>query len=105
MKGKKYMTIQAFTRKYESYMGFLEEKLNGCRKRWYGKTKKHLDLIAAGQELPPWREVKIRCHDFRVDFCTRNYENGIPIKTLEYWMGHADAQMIMNIYAKLTEAQ
>ena len=30
------------------------------------------------------------------------YEAGIPIKTLQSWMGHADATMIMAIYAKLT---
>lgn len=99
------MTYAAFVRKYESYMTFLETKLNGCPKRWYGKTKEHKELLAKGEELPPWREVKIRCHDFRVDFCTRNYEAGIPIKTLEKWMGHSDAQMIMKIYTKLTEEQ
>ena len=61
--------------------------------------------MAQGRELPPWRDVRIRCHDFRVDFCTRNYEAGIPIKTLQTWMGHSDAQMIMNVYAKLTKEQ
>ena len=30
------------------------------------------------------------------------YEAGIPIKTLQAWMGHSDPSMIMNIYAKLT---
>ena len=30
------------------------------------------------------------------------YEAGIPVKTLQAWMGHADATMIMQIYAKLT---
>lgn len=105
MKNGQLMSLQAFSSKYKSYMCFLETKLNGCPKRWYGKTNEHLELLAAGKKLPPWREVKIRCHDFRVDFCTRNYEAGIPIKTLEKWMGHADAQMIMKIYAKLTEDQ
>jgi len=96
------MTLTAFERKYQSYIGFLEAKLNGCVKRWYGLTKEHKAIIAQGKALPPWRDVNIRCHDFRVDFCTRNYEAGIPIKTLQTWMGHADAKMIMNIYAKLT---
>lgn len=97
------VTMDAFDRRYQSYLNFLEFKANSCQKRWYGRTREHQALLEAGKELPPWREVKIRCHDFRVDFCTRNYEAGIPIKTLEKWMGHADAQMIMNVYAKLTE--
>ena len=30
------------------------------------------------------------------------YEAGIPIKTLQSWMGHSDAKMIMEVYAKLS---
>lgn len=30
------------------------------------------------------------------------YEAGVPVKTLQAWMGHADATMIMSVYAKLT---
>lgn len=97
------MSQSAFDRKYQSYITFLETKLNGCSRRWYGKTREHKALLAEGKELPPWREVTIRCHDFRVDFCTRCYDARIPIKTLQSWMGHASTQMIMEIYSKLTK--
>ena len=96
------MSLSSFTRKYESYISFLEYKLNGCHARWYGKTREHKQLLAEGKRLPPWRSVQIRCHDFRVTFCTLCYEAGIPVKTLQYWMGHTDASMIMKVYAKLT---
>lgn len=96
------MSLTAFTRKYESYITFLETKLNGCHKRWYGKTKEHKQLLDEGKKLAPWEDIKIRCHDFRVTYCTMCYDAGIPIKTLQAWMGHADAKMIMDIYAKLT---
>ena len=99
------MTQIAFTRKYESYINYLETKLNGCPKRWYGKTKIHKALLAEGKTLPEWREVTIRCHDFRVDFCTRAYEAGIPVKTLQHWMGHTDATVTLSIYTKLSEQQ
>ena len=87
---------------YESYILFLETKLNGCNRRWYGKTKEHKALIKEGKPLPPWHTVNIKCHDFRVTYCTMCYDAGIPIKTLQKWMGHSDATMIMRIYAKLT---
>ena len=87
---------------YESYILFLETKLNGCIRRWYGKTKEHKALIKEGKPLPPWHTVNIKCHDFRVTYCTMCYDAGIPIKTLQKWMGHSDATMIMRIYAKLT---
>lgn len=96
------MSLSSFTRKYESYISFLEYKLNGCHKRWYGKTKEHKALLAENKPLPPWQDIRIRCHDFRVSYCTMCYEAGIPVKTLQAWMGHADATMIMQIYAKLT---
>lgn len=96
------MSLSSFNRKYESYITFLETKVNGCHRRWYGKTKEHKQLLKAGQTLPPWKDVRIRCHDYRVSFCTTCYEAGIPIKTLQAWMGHSDASMIMQIYAKLT---
>lgn len=96
------MSLTSFTRKYESYILFLETKLNGCNRRWYGKTKEHKALIKEGKPLPPWHTVNIKCHDFRVTFCTMCYDAGIPIKTLQKWMGHSDATMIMRIYAKLT---
>ena len=96
------MSLSSFTRKYESYLSFLETKVNGCHKRWYGKTKEHRQLLKDNLNLPPWKEIRIRCHDFRVSFCTMCYDAGIPIKTLQAWMGHSDASMIMQIYAKLT---
>lgn len=96
------MSLTSCNRKFQSYITFLETKLNGCHKRWYGKTKEHKQLLKEGKELPPWRSIKIRTHDFRVTFCTMCYEADIPLKTLQAWMGHADATMIMKIYAKLT---
>ena len=96
------MSQSAFDRKYESYITYLETCLNGCHKRWYGKTKEHKALLAQGKELPLWKDVTIRCHDFRVDFCTRCREAGIDDKVLQIWMGHADIMMILRVYAKVT---
>ena len=99
------MSQTAFERKYESYITFLETKINGCQKRWYGRTRVHKEILASGKELPPWKEVTIRCHDFRVDFCTRCYYANIPVKTLQRWMGHASMKMILEIYTKLSKAE
>ena len=65
----------------------------------------HIFGMTEGGKLPPWRSINIRCHDFRVDFCTRAYYAGVPIKTLQSWMGHADASLILKVYTKLTEEQ
>lgn len=100
-----YCTQVSFAHKYESYITFLETKVNGCHKRWYGKTREHKEIIEDGKELPEWKEVKLRCHDFRVDFCTRAYHASVPLKTLQRWMGHADETMILRIYTKITDEE
>ena len=99
------MTLSAFERKYESYIAFLEKCVNGCSKRWYGKTREQKALIESGGALPEWKSISIRCHDFRVDFCTRAYYAGIPLKTLQKWMGHADETMILRVYTKLQKQE
>ena len=47
------MTQIAFKRKYESYIRFLEKKVNGCPKRWYGKTKEHKATREGRKEASP----------------------------------------------------
>ena len=96
------MSESAFDRKYQSYITFLERKLNGYPRCQYGRTRAHKALLAEGKELPPWKEIDIRCHDFRVTFCTMCYNAGIPAKTTQVWMGHADTKLVMDVYTKLT---
>ena len=51
--------------------------------------------------MPPWQEINIRCHDFRVTCCTMCYNAQIPLKTLQIRMGHTDTQLILKTYTKL----
>lgn len=93
-----------FRNQWASYMHHLSRKANGgIQKRWYGKTKAHKAILAAGGKLPPWKEVKFTPHDLRHSFVTMLYDADVDIKTAVKWAGHADAKMIMEIYAHLTE--
>lgn len=97
------MSKSAWNSKWRSYIRAIERMLNGCQKGWYGKTAEHREILAAGENLPPWHEVNIRSHDFRHSFCTMLYDAGVDIKTAMKWMGHSDEKMIMHIYAHLSE--
>ncbi len=97
------MSENAFRRKWDSYIACLETSLNGCRKRWYGRTKEHKKILESGGALPPWRNVDIRPHDLRHSYVTMLYDAGVDIKTAMRWVGHADEKMIMQVYAHLTE--
>lgn len=98
-------TESAWSRAWESYCNRLAVLRNGHAKRWHGKTKEHLALIASGQELPPWKPVFIRPHDMRHSYCTMLYDAGVDLKTAQKWMGHADQEMTLRIYTHLTEAR
>lgn len=44
----------------------------------------------------------IRFHDLRHSHCTALLESGVPMKTVQYRMGHASIQTTMDIYAHCT---
>lgn len=50
---------------------------------------------------------KITAHVFRHTFCTNMINSGMNIKTVQYLMGHASAEVTLNIYSHITfeEAQ
>lgn len=98
-------TLSAFNRAWQSYVNQMEHRLNGCTKRWYGKTKEHKALIANGQRIPEWRSVTIRTHDFRHSFCTMCCDAHVPIEVLMQWMGHSDEKMIRRIYDHVTDTR
>ena len=55
--------------------------MNGCHKRWYGKTKEQQAILKAGGQLPPWRSANIRPHDLRHTYCTLY---GLPTRLLDW---------------------
>lgn len=98
-------TLSVFDRAWESYLSKMEEKINGCPKRWYGRTKEHKAILSAGGTLPEWKRVTIRTHDFRHSFCTMCCDAHVPIEVLMQWMGHSDDKMIRRIYDHVSECR
>lgn len=85
----KEMTESSFRRGMESYLYTLGVQLNGFRKRW----------TPEGKTFEP---VKFTAYDLRHTFCTMMYDAGVDLKTAVEWMGHADAQITLNIYTHLS---
>ena len=96
------MTQSAWARCWESYLTKLSEMRNGHAKRWHGRTKADKAILAAGGQIPPWVDINIRPHDLRHSYCTMLYDAGVDIKTAQKWMGHADADVTMQIYTHLS---
>lgn len=99
-------TEQAFSRAWESYNNALSRAANGgVQKRWYGRTRAHRAQLAGedpDSALPPWREISLRCHDFRHTYCTNLCDAGVDLHVAIQWLGHADEKMILQIYDHVT---
>ena len=48
---------------------------------------------------------QITCHHLRHTFCTRVIENGVNIKTVQYWMGHHYVGTTIKIYLSISETK
>ena len=99
------VTIQAWRSAWESYVSCMETAINGCPKRWYGKTREHKAIMAAGGQLPPWRPFTVVPYDLRHSFCCmcRDADPPVELHTCVRWMGHKDAKMIMRIYDEASD--
>jgi integrase len=85
---------------WNSYKAHMETAINGMPQRWYGRTKQHKAILAAGGTLPEWISFTVTPYDLRHSFCTmcRDMKPPIELHTVIRWMGHADATMVLKIY-------
>ena len=102
----KPITVNGWKRAWESYVVCMEEAINGCRRRWYGKTKEHKKILDEGGKLQPWIEFTVVPYDLRHSFCCmcRDAEPvPVEINTCIRWMGHADEKMVLRIYDEASD--
>lgn len=99
------ITAAGWKRAWESYVNCMETAINGCRKRWYGKTKEHRAIIESGGSLPPWRPFTVVPYDLRHSFCCmcRDADPPVELNTCIRWMGHTDATMILKVYDEASD--
>ena len=90
---------------WRSYVASMEKAINGVDRRWYGRTKAHKEIIAAGGKLPPWVSFTVTPYDLRHTFATmmRDMHPPVELHTVIKWMGHSDATMILHIYDSVTD--
>lgn len=103
-KGKQ-ITATTWRNAFASYRSAMETAINGCQKRWYGRTKAHKKILADGGHLPEWINFDVVPYDLRHSFCTMCRDNGVELHTCIEWMGHADASMIMKIYDEVSDTR
>jgi integrase len=85
----------------------METAINGVQRRWYGRTREHKAILAAGGKLPPWIPFTVTPYDLRHSFATmlRDMKPPVELHTVIKWMGHADATMLLHIYDSVTDSR
>lgn len=91
---------------WRSYVASMEKAINGVDRRWYGRTRAHKAMLAAGT-LPPWQPFTVKPYDLRHTFATlcRSMQPPIELHTVIKWMGHADARMVLQVYDSVTDSR
>lgn len=99
------VTLTTWRVVWRSYVTQMETAINGVDCRWYGRTKEHKAIIAAGGSLPPWVPFTVTPYDLRHSFATmcRDMKPPIELHTVIAWMGHADAKMLLSVYDAVTD--
>ena len=90
---------------WNSYQASMEKAINGVDRRWYGRTREHKAILAAGGTLPPWVSFTVTPYDLRHSFVTmcRSMNPPIEIHTVISWMGHIDSKMVLSVYDSVTD--
>ena len=100
------LTESAYERGAEPFCRVLERILNGEPPTQRGrrtdverkKTEKEKDL--------PLKERKVfsfTAHDLRHTYATALYDAGVPVKAAQYFLGHADIRITLELYTHLSK--
>lgn len=91
------LTEQAFRKGFSGFVASLERLLNGYPASWAGVRR---DLWSDEQK-EKWDKRKrfsFRSHDLRHTFATMLYDAGIAVKAAQYFLGHSDIKITLNLY-------
>lgn len=102
-KGKQ-LSESAFSRGWNGFNLAMTRILNGEPVLQPGKRsdlekQRIADDIASGTR----KVFDVRAHDLRHTFATALYDAGVSVKAAQYYLGHADIRMTLDLYTHLSE--
>lgn len=87
----------------DGYVGFLFLTNRGSP-QMVKHVDQHLDTIINGYNAcHKGKELHITPHTFRHTFCSRMIQSGMDIKSVQYLMGHATAQITLDVYSHVMQ--
>lgn len=55
------------------------------------------------QDKKDWKQFSFRAHDLRHTFATFLYDSGVDVKAAQYYLGHSDIRMTLDLYTHLSK--
>lgn len=95
----KQLSESAFSRGLEAFCTAIERVLNGEPMFQNGKRNDIVKPTINNDRI----KFSFRAHDLRHTFATLLYNFGTDVKTAQYWLGHSDTKMTLDLYTHLTK--
>lgn len=98
------LTKSAFVRGWAGFNFAMTRILNGEPVDQQGRRMDLASQISQDKEANKDRKTfLIRAHDLRHTFATALYDAGVDVKSAQYYMGHADVRMTMDLYTHISK--
>ena len=93
------LTESAFLRGFESFTRAMERIANGEPPMQQGRRT---DKETQSSESENRVRVSFLPHDLRHSFATALYDAGVPVKAAQYFLGHSDLKITLELYTHLS---
>ncbi len=87
----------------KTFANALERILNGEPPLQPGRRTDLEKKRAKKKPLPERKVFSFRSHDLRHTYATALYDAGVPVKAAQYFLGHADIRITMELYTHLSK--
>ena len=96
------LSESAVSRGIDTFCRVLERILNDEPPTQRGRR---YDIERKKNDLPekPRKEFKFTNHDLRHTYATALYDAGVPVKAAQYFLGHADIKLTLDLYTHLSK--
>ena len=98
------LTESAYERGAETFCRVLERILNGEPPTQRGRrTDVERKKAEKGLPLKERKVFSFTAHDLRHTYATALYDAGVPVKAAQYFLGHADIRITLELYTHLSK--
>lgn len=96
------MTQSAFDSGWKSYCYTMELLANGEEPQPGSHETKEERRLRIESDKKKYITFSVLAHDLRHTFATALYDAGVPVKAAQYYLGHSDIRMTLDLYTHLS---